>query len=135
VFYGILNIKTGEVEYSNAGHNAPYLLHCDGKVEAVPLTGGIVLGAMEDIPYKSNTITLSPGDTLLLYTDGVTEAFSAEEELYSEERLEKLLESNYSKPIKEIVNSIVEDVKVYSTGVPQADDITLLSLKYFNNKL
>lgn len=133
VFYGILDLKTGEVEYSNAGHNSPYLLGKDGSVKPLPLTGGVVLGAMEDIQYKANTITLANGDSILLYTDGITEAFSCDDNIYSEQRLEKLLLSIHNKPLKEIVDCIVEDVNKFSQGVSQADDLTLLAVKYLNH--
>lgn len=130
LFYGILNIKTGEVIYANGGHNPPYHLYKDGSVKELDLTGGIALGIMDDLPYNMNTFQLNPGDGLFLFTDGVTEAFNAADELYSEARLEEKLRGLKDKGAEEIAKAIVEDVHEYSTGVQQSDDITVLAIKY-----
>ncbi|HPI36681.1 MAG TPA: SpoIIE family protein phosphatase [Ignavibacteriaceae bacterium] len=130
IFYGILNATTGEIEYANGGHNPPYLLTTDGKVVEIERTGGIALGIMEDMEYNSNTIKLNPGDSIFLFTDGVTEAFDVADELYSEERLEKLLATLTSESVSEIASKVVADVHRYSTDVQQSDDITVLSLRY-----
>jgi len=131
VFYGVLDLQTGIIEYSNAGHNPPYIIKPNGDVIELEKTGGLVLGAMEDFEFNVKTLKMETGDSLVLFTDGVTEAFNAADELYSEERLVELLKPLSEKPIKEIVEIINEDVEKYSTGVPQADDITVLALRYF----
>ncbi len=131
VFYGIMNMKTGELEYGNAGHNPPYILKKDGTIEIVPSTGDIILGVFEDQAYKSKTISMNPGDGILLFTDGVTEAFNRADEEYGEERLEKLLLTMKDFSTDKIVNTIIEDVNTFALGVAQSDDITMLSLKYF----
>ena len=84
VFYGILNIHTGTVTYSNAGHNPPILMKKDGSVSKVPSTGDMILGAINDASYHEKELKMSPGDNLFLYTDGVTEAMNTKHELYSE---------------------------------------------------
>jgi len=132
VFYGILNTKTGEIEYVNAGHNPPYLLS-DNKIIKTEMTGGIALGCMEDFTFKSDKIQLGPNDTLFLFTDGVTEAFNVHDQLYGDERLENYLMSHFSHPIEDLVKDSIQDVMVYSTGIPQSDDITLLSVRYNNH--
>jgi len=131
VFYGIMNMKTGELEYGNAGHNPPYILKKDGTIEIVPSTGDIILGVFEDQAYKSKTISMNPGDGILLFTDGVTVAFNRADEEYGEERLEKLLLTMKDFSTDKIVNTIIEDVNTFALGVAQSDDITMLSLKYF----
>lgn len=131
VFYGVLDLQTGIIEYSNAGHNPPYIIKPNGDVIELEKTGGLVLGAMEDFEFNVKTLKMETGDSLVLFTDGVTEAFNAADELYSEERLVELLKPLSEKSIKEIVEIINEDVEKYSTGVPQADDITVLALRYF----
>jgi sigma-B regulation protein RsbU (phosphoserine phosphatase) len=133
VFYGILTISSGEIVYANGGHNPPYHLTGQNGVVPTPLTRGMALGIMEDMPYAVNMITLAPGDALYLFTDGVTEAMNAEQELYDDPRLERLLEENASKTVTEIVQRSVEDVHQYSRGVEQSDDITVLALRYFGN--
>ena len=92
-FCGILNIRTGQVDYSNGGHNPPYYLHRDG-VSPLENFGGISLGLVEQSPYASGRMVLRPGEALLLYTDGVTEAMDLSKTLYSDERLEQFLGTN-----------------------------------------
>lgn len=133
LFYGILNTVTGEVEYANGGHNPPYLLTSDGKLSELEKTGGIALGILEDMKFNTNTIQLKPNDAIFLFTDGVTEAFNVEDQLYSEERLEKLLNSLSRESVTEIANKIVADVHEYSTNVQQSDDITVLVLRYLTS--
>jgi sigma-B regulation protein RsbU (phosphoserine phosphatase) len=132
VFYGIMNMKTGELEYANAGHNPPYILRDGSKtVEELASTGDIILGCFEGHEFTSIKIQLNPNDGILLFTDGVTEAFNHNDEIYGEERLVNLLTTLQSLTTSNIVNSIVDDVNLFSQGVAQSDDITLLSLKYF----
>lgn len=133
VFYGIMNTKTGEIIYSNAGHNPPYILKKDGTVVETELTHDIVLGIMEDTKFKTKNITLKPGDTIYLYTDGVTEAMNKKNELYSEERLEKELIKHKDSSPQEIINGIISSVKEFTKGAEQSDDITMLTLKYNGN--
>ncbi len=129
VFYGILNTHTGEIEYVNAGHNPPYILTSTG-LDKVEMTGGTILGCMEDYDYQSKKVTLKPGDLLYLYTDGVTEAFNAREELYGEDRLEAFLQTRLTDPIDRVVEDSFGEVTRFATGVPQSDDITLLAVRY-----
>ena len=127
VFYGILNTMTGELEYVNAGHNPPYLLTGDG-LKKVQMTGGTILGCMENFHYNSRKIMLAPGDRLFLYTDGVTEAFTRHNEAYGDERLERFLEQNQGYSIDQLVKGVLTEVNEHSAGIPQSDDITLLSI-------
>ena len=131
VFYGIMNMKTGMLEYSNAGHNPPYILRNNGTVELLGSTGNIILAAVSDYKFDTNSIQLNPKDALLLFTDGVTEAYSEQGKIYGEKRLEKLLRSIYNLPTNMIIDYIVADVNQFSEGMPQFDDITMLILKYF----
>jgi sigma-B regulation protein RsbU (phosphoserine phosphatase) len=129
VFYGILNTVTGELEYVNAGHNPPYVIS-GNNVTRLPMTGGTILGIIENFRYAPGKVQLVPGDRLFLYTDGVTEAFNSEGEVYSEERLELLLQKQVNTPIEELVRETFREVNLYSTGEPQSDDITLLAIRY-----
>ncbi|RJP63881.1 MAG: response regulator [Ignavibacteriales bacterium] len=133
IFYGVLNTATGEIEYANGGHNPPYLIREDGKVEELEMTGGIALGIIEGLPFSVKKITLKPNEGIFLFTDGVTEAFNVNEDLYSEERLISKLTDNAKLNSKELAEAVIADVHVYSSGVPQSDDITVLSLKYLGN--
>ena len=127
VFYGILNSLTGELEYVNAGHNPPYLLTGDG-LKKVEMTGGTILGCIENFDYHSRKIVLAPGDRIFLYTDGVTEAFTRNNEAFGDERLELFLQQNPGASIEELVKGVLKEVNDHSMGVPQSDDITLLSI-------
>lgn len=131
VFYGILNTETGLVTYANGGHNPPYLIKADGVVELIPMTGGIALGVMEEMPYNFKSFTLNPGETVFLFTDGVTEAMDSKEDLFSEERLIERLSNSNSKSISDITKDVIDSVFEYSKDVPQSDDITVLTFRYF----
>lgn len=131
VFYGILNTETGLVTYANGGHNPPYLIKVDGVVELIPMTGGIALGVMEEMPYNFKSFTLNPGETVFLFTDGVTEAMDSKEDLFSEERLIERLSNSNSKTISDITKDVIDSVFEYSKDVPQSDDITVLTFRYF----
>ena len=129
VFYGIYNIKTGEVTYTNAGHNPPYLLKADGSIKSLGNSKNIAAGVMEDFPFTEEALQLEPGDTLLMYTDGVTEATDTEENEYGEGRLEGLLKQSSTLDCQQIIDKVKADVKTFAGEAEQSDDITLLALK------
>jgi len=132
VFYGILDTRTGEISYVNGGHNPPLLIRADGTLEVIPLTGGPILGFLDDEKFDSARIQLHPNDTLFLYTDGITEAFNEQDEAFGETRLEELLKENYQKPLKEIARETVVKIQDFCGEAPQSDDITLLAIRYFS---
>ena len=129
VFYGIYNIQTGEVTYANAGHNPPYLMKANGTIEQLPLSKDIVAGAIDEYQYTDEKLQLEHGDTLLLYTDGVTEATDADYGEYGEGRLEALLKQHTKDDCQQIIDKVKEDVKAFAGDVEQSDDITLLALR------
>ena len=128
-FYGIYNIRTGEVKYANAGHNPPYLMKTDGSVKVLPLSHDFVAGVIDDFQYTEETTLLEKGDTLLLFTDGVTEATSPTYEEYGEQRLEQRLSQLTQVGCQQIIDAIKADVKAFAGEAEQSDDITLLALK------
>ncbi len=129
VFYGILSTSTGEIEYVNAGHNPPYVLS-GNSINRVDMTGGIILGCIDDFNYSSKKLKLNPGDSLFLFTDGVTEAINRNDEMYGEESLIAFLKEYSSHPIEEVVKESNLSVTRFSDGTPQSDDITLLAVRY-----
>ena len=129
VFYGIYNMKTGVIDYTNAGHNPPYIMHQDGTVEALPIAGNIVLGAFDGLPFKSSTTTLQSGDSLFMYTDGVTEAESINHEQFGEPLLEECLKELCGKDSQTVVDAINAKVKEFAGEADQSDDITILVIK------
>ena len=130
VWMGFLNTKTGEVTYANTGHNPPMIRRADGSVEYVKSRPGLVLAGMEGIRYRANTIQLSGGDVLYLYTDGVTEAANAENEFYGESRLLAALEREGSADVCALCRGVKADVDAFVGEAPQFDDITMLALLY-----
>ncbi len=134
LFLGILNTRTGEVRYSNAGHNPPFILRRGGGLEKVQGTGGTAVGVMEDVVLKSRSLILDPGDTIFLYTDGVTEAFDIGSNLFSDARLFEALASLRSNPVKGIAVGVMAEVKAFSQGAEQSDDITMLVLRFHGEK-
>ena len=132
VFLGILNVKSGELNYSICGHNPPYLISNIGNISSLGKSDGPPLG-IKNVRYNSNKIILRPGDCLFLYTDGVTEAMDKDNNEFSEKRLEKYLENINGASPEEIISGIIKEVKDFSADVHQSDDITVLALKYFGN--
>jgi phosphoserine phosphatase RsbU/P len=128
-FCAILNIRTGQVDYSNGGHNLPYYLH-HSEVTPLENPGGRALGVVEQSAYISGRMVLSPGEALLLYTDGVTEAMDSRERLYSDQRLKQFLASNRDSSPRQIIGDLVSDVRHFAGAAPQSDDITALALLY-----
>ena len=129
VFYGILDIGSGRVEYVNAGHNAPYVISGE-KIEPVELTGGLALGIVENFEFKAKSLMLKPGDQMILFSDGVTEAFNANNQAFGNEKLEAILRNNVNSQLDAMVNEIIAEVNAFSYGVPQSDDLTLLAIRY-----
>ncbi|MBO7129118.1 MAG: SpoIIE family protein phosphatase [Prevotella sp.] len=129
VFYGIYNTKTGEITYSNAGHNPPYLMKANGNIEQLPMSNDIVAGAIDNYQYTEEKMQLDHGDTLLLYTDGVTEATDADYNEYGEGRLEALLKQQTKAECQQIIDKVKAEVKAFVGDVEQSDDITLLALR------
>ena len=130
LFYGIMNMETGEVTYANAGHNPPYIINKNSEPVQIESTGGIALGVMEEMEFESATFTASKGDSMFLYTDGVNEAMNEADEEYSYERLEDYLKENSTGSITDMVNRNLESVKEFAGTAPQSDDITVLALRY-----
>ncbi len=127
---GILDYKTGVVEFVNAGHNPPLLYRNGTGYETIKARSGFVLAGMEGMTYKKQTIQLSPGDRIFLYTDGVTEASDKDNILYGEERLFNKLQDTKDDNIKDIIVKVNEDIDKYKGEVAQFDDITMLLIQF-----
>jgi sigma-B regulation protein RsbU (phosphoserine phosphatase) len=128
-FYGQLNKKTLSFDYVNAGHNPPYLLHQDGTMDELSI-GGIILGMMPDMPYEIGSCQLNKGDMLMLFTDGVTETMTLDDEEYEESRLISFLKNTgLTKNPEEINRDLILDLEQFAADAPQNDDITILTLQ------
>lgn len=130
VFYGILDIETGMVRYCNGGHNLPYIVKEDGAVVEIENTNGLLLGKIEPIEYETKQVQLKPGEKILLFTDGVTEATASDGDMYEEPRLEEFLRKHGSDDIEKMVRSLVVDVLKFMGKEDQSDDVTILALEY-----
>ncbi len=130
VFYGILNTRTGEVEFANAGHNHPYLLRHGAPPELLNHHSSLVVGVMKKAVYPTHHIQLRPGDSLFLYTDGVTEAMNEAGDLFSEERLEQALARADGGSLEETTRGVSQEVRRFADGAAQSDDLTMLLVKY-----
>lgn len=129
MFLGILNLKTRELKFCNAGHNYPYVLKNNGTLNTIEETHGTPLGIYYDQNYKSGVSILEKGDNLIVYTDGVSEAMNIDGEQYGENRLEDIIETNCkNKTPEKSLEYIMNDVAVFTNGAEQSDDITLLSV-------
>ena len=121
-FWGSLNSATKEFRYVNAGHNPPFLLRADGKIERLEL-GGIILGLMSTLtPYQEGSVTLASGDVIVMFTDGVSEAMNAQEVDFTEERLEEVLKTIRTKSPSEIIHGIQAALETHTQGTPQSED-------------
>ncbi|MEN6542904.1 SpoIIE family protein phosphatase [Parvibaculum sp.] len=129
LFYGILDLETGEFTYCNCGHNPPLLVRGEGGLEMLTNTG-IALAMFDEAPYSSRTIRLRPGDRLFLYSDGITEAHNAEKALFGDDRLEETVKRAVGLPGRQAIDSIIAAVDEFAGDAPQFDDITCLSLHY-----
>ena len=125
---GVLDYATGHIDYVNAGHNPPLLWQREGGWSWLRKRSGPILGLYEEMPYRTMSLDCDPEDVLLLYTDGVTEAFDASESLYGENRLLAVVEEAHHLHSREIVELVRADVAKYAADAEQSDDITVLAL-------
>lgn len=130
VWMGILDLATGEVEYVDAGHEPAIVVNADGVPRFAAGTDGFVLGGLDDFAYTSGSLTLCPGDTLILYTDGVTEAQNSSREQFTDARLLDSVRQS-SGSVQDVCQAVHEEVDAFAAGAEQFDDLTLLALRFF----
>jgi len=132
IFCAILDLETGELQFSNGGHNPPLICRHDGCFDFMDVPKGIVIGAIEDCKCGSGRLLLEPNDIIFLYTDGVTEATNLQSELFSEERLKNCLVNlqSQNKDITAMIKDVRQELLNFTQGAPQSDDITMLALAY-----
>ena len=127
---GSVDLKSGLLSYANAGHNPPLVRHVNGRFEYLKSPAGFVLAGMDGVKYKTRELQLQPGDMVFLYTDGVTEATDANNELYGEDRLLKCINSKEFADMEELCKYVKADVDAFVGEAPQFDDITMVAFKY-----
>lgn len=129
-FLGILDLQTGHMQYCNAGHNAPVLMRTSGETEFMSVVPNLPLGLFEGVAYEGQECTLMKGESLFLYTDGVTEAENSDKELYSDEHLLEFLEMHRQKRPSELAEEVFSDIVRHAADAEQSDDITIMCLNY-----
>lgn len=130
MFIGILDLETGVLRYSNAGHNPPLVRHASGELTLLNESNGLVLGVFEDTQYDEAQIQLLPGDTLVLYTDGITEAHDSRNEMYGVERFERACAASGEQSLGAMIQHLLADVDQFTGDAPQYDDITVMTIRY-----
>ncbi len=134
VFYGILDINSGKVDYSNAGHPYPYILRNSNVIETIDRDSSVLLGVFDDANIKSSSFYLDKNEALVLFSDGVTEAMNVKHQLLGTDKLTKYLQTIDTKNPKLITDYILEFVKKYSENYIQSDDITILTVSYLSKE-
>jgi sigma-B regulation protein RsbU (phosphoserine phosphatase) len=130
-FAGILDLQTGLIEYVDAGHEPPFIMRKTGQVERIPKTGGIVLGFIKEHNFLSGSLFLQPGDSIVLYTDGVSEAMNSERRPFGDKAIEKtLIRIGPNRGSREVVTAILSDLQSHVKGYRQSDDIATLVVRY-----
>ncbi|MDI6024973.1 SpoIIE family protein phosphatase [Corticibacterium sp. UT-5YL-CI-8] len=130
-FYGILDTETGDFTYANGGHNPPLMIRrVDGSVADLPRTGGMALGVMPGLSYSEKKVHLNAGDTLFLYTDGISEAMDSEGREFTEGRLKDALIDAHAQHVDLVISGVTDAVGRFVDGAEQSDDITCLVIRY-----
>jgi ABC-type amino acid transport substrate-binding protein len=128
VFCGVLDMVSGRIRYTNAGHNPPLVIREHGGADFLEAGRCPALGIDDEVAYEESVLALRPGDTLFMYTDGVTEALNEREDLFSDERLQKVLSARPKPPTEDLVHEVLETVDHFAGRSPQADDIAMLAI-------
>ena len=128
VLYAAYDPERGEFTYACGGHDPPLVVHADGSSTSLPLTGGLALGVAPGFQYGQRTVPVAPGDTLVLYTDGVTEAMNSGNEQFGLERLREIFAGAPPKSVREAIDSIFAAVSGFAGDAPQFDDVTCLAV-------
>ncbi|MCK9463560.1 MAG: PP2C family protein-serine/threonine phosphatase [Proteobacteria bacterium] len=130
VFCGVLDLRTGELRYSNGGHNPPLLIRTNGATDWLPVPEGLVLGIDPDTKYETRAVRLAAGETLLVYSDGVTESMNPDRKLYSDAHLKEIAGTCEGREPAATVEIVVHSVADFVSGATQSDDITILAVRY-----
>ena len=129
-FYGVIDLASGRFSYANAGHDSPILLRGDRPAEPLARTGGLALGLIPDTEYEEASIDLQAGDTVFLYTDGITEAFNNAGDAFSALRLKNTLSRACSLSVESLCRHVIDDIRDHTQGCAQSDDLTCVAIRY-----
>ena len=135
VWLAVLDVTTGKGVAVNAGHEDPVVKRAGGAYELVEYEHSPALAVQEDLGFDEHTFELRPGDSLIVYTDGVPECNNTKEEMYTTDRLLKVLNRNGAASMAELVPAVIRDLRAFSAGAPQFDDITVMGLHYYGSEI
>ncbi|HQO35594.1 MAG TPA: PP2C family protein-serine/threonine phosphatase, partial [bacterium] len=130
LFYGTIDVHTGNLQYANGGHNLPYIKRKNGDLECLSGAHGLILGIMEDATYTTDSVKLNKGDAVFLYTDGVNEAENSSSAFFGMPRLEACLKETDFSSVEEAVKKMKTEVSDFTGDAVQSDDITMMALQY-----
>ncbi len=131
MFLAVVDLRIGAMTYASAGHNRPFVVAAGGGAACqLPRVRGVALGAKADLVYAEGTLDMVPGDTLFLYTDGVSEAMDAVDQVYGEDRLGETLGRLRDRSCGDMLTGLLADLTRYAEGVEQSDDITMVAFRY-----
>lgn len=131
IFYGVLDTATGKGVYCNGGHDSPFIIRKSGDVTKLEGSEGLLVGQFPEVEYPTREVNLSPGDTLFLCTDGLMEAMNGARKQFGEERLATYLRRSQQSNLERLVEEAHEEIRRFTDGAPQSDDITMLTLRYY----
>jgi sigma-B regulation protein RsbU (phosphoserine phosphatase) len=130
LFYGIIETETGKLTWTIGGHSAPWLLPAEGEPRQLECPRGFLVGMFDDATFDTSEAVLHPGDTILVHTDGITDAENPQAEMFGKQRLSELFRSIHEPGVAGVASHIVESVQAFTAGAPQADDITLMAVRF-----
>ncbi|MHC5537350.1 PP2C family protein-serine/threonine phosphatase [Singulisphaera rosea] len=130
LFYGILDFRTGEVQYASGAHNPAYILGPNGVRNTADAPAGTVIGLFEDLEFETNRLRLNPSDTIYIDTDGITEAMDVDGKLFGAARVEAFLARSADRSASELIQGIIDEVRRFTGGAPQSDDQTAIVIRY-----
>ncbi|EIC21488.1 SpoIIE family protein phosphatase [Thiorhodovibrio frisius] len=129
VFCALVSLSDGRVRYVNAGHNPPLWLRADGRVDWIDSPSGVAAGPIADLDYATGQLTLAPGESLLLYTDGVNEAMNADDQEFGNERLHQRMRASQSLSCHDALHALLADIRAHTGEAEQFDDITMMMFR------
>ena len=127
---GVIDCSTGAVQMVNAGHEDPLIVHKDGSVDLFEMRGGLRLRTLKGFPYEVEHLQLNQGDTLVIITDGATDASNAKDDRFGLDRVIKALKEQGDSPAQARTKGLVDQLRTFERGIEPADDLTILALKY-----
>ena len=130
--FAVLDLKTGKLTYANAGHNLPLIYRTKSQTVEEFCKGGMALGVIEDVDYKNTDVSIEPGDTVLFFTDGLSEAFSINDQVFGSQRIKEIILQTRDKSVNQTLLNLEANLSDFREGNPASDDLTMIAVKRIN---